>query len=109
MIGGKQISGIGGQLDFLRGAMLSEGGRSILCMPSTAAKGTRSRIVAGLSRGTIVTDSRYDTMYIVTEYGIADLWAKSMNERAKALINIAHPQFREQLEREFYEMTGFMV
>lgn len=109
MIGGKQISGIGGQLDFLRGAMLSEGGRSILCMPSTASKGTRSRIVAGLSKGTIVSDSRYDTMYIVTEYGIADLWAKSLNERARALINIAHPDFREGLEKEFFELTGFMV
>jgi len=109
MINGKQISGIGGQQDFLRGAMLAEGGRSILCMPSTGAKGTKSRIVAGLNRGTVVSDSRYDTMYIVTEYGIADLWGKSLNQRAKELIKIAHPDFREQLEKEFFEMTGLRL
>ena len=102
MIGGKQFSGIGGQLDFLRGAMMSEGGRSILCMPSTAAKGTASRIVCSLDAGTACTDTRCDTMYIVTEYGIADLWGKSNDEGAKQLIEIAHPDFREQLERDFW-------
>ena len=109
MLNGKQISGIGGQNDFLRGAMLSEGGRSILCMPSTAAKGTKSRIVAGLEKGTVVSDTRYDTMFIVTEYGVADLWGRSLNERARALIEIAHPDFRAELEKEFYEMTGLIV
>lgn len=103
MIGKKQFSGVGGQLDFLRGAMMSEGGRSILCMPSTAAKGTASRIVCTLDAGTVVTDSRCDTMYVVTEYGIADLWGKTNVERAKQLINIAHPNFREQLEKDFWE------
>ncbi len=105
MVNGKQISGIGGQLDFLRGAMMAEGGRSILCMPSTAAKGTASRIVANLKPGTIVSDSRYDVMYVVTEYGIADLWAKSIEERARQLVNIAHPDFRAQLEEDFWNVA----
>ena len=96
IIGGKQFSGVGGQLDFLRGAMMAEGGKSILCMPSTAAHGTVSRIVCNLDSGTAVTDTRYDTMYIVTEYGIADLWGKDNTQRANALINIAHPSFREK-------------
>ncbi|MGN1413591.1 MAG: acetyl-CoA hydrolase/transferase family protein [Anaerovoracaceae bacterium] len=109
MIGGKEFSGVGGQVDFLRGAMMAEGGRSILCMPSTAAKGTKSRIVSQLDAGTIVTASRYDVMYVVTEYGIADLWGKTNDERAKQLINIAHPKFREQLEKEFWEKIHKVV
>jgi 4-hydroxybutyrate CoA-transferase len=109
MIAGKQFSGVGGQLDFLRGAMMSEGGKSILCMPSTASKGTVSRIVSQLDPGAVVTDTRYDVMYIVTEYGIADLWGKTNDERAKQLINIAHPDFREQLEKEFWEKIHKVV
>lgn len=105
IIGGKQFSGVGGQLDFLRGAMMAEGGKSILCMPSTAAHGTVSRIVCNLDSGTAVTDTRYDTMYIVTEYGIADLWGKDNTQRANALINIAHPSFREQLEKDYWEKS----
>ena len=103
MIGGKQYSGIGGQVDFLRGAMMAEGGRSIICLPSTAAKGTKSRIVSRLAPGNAVTASRCDVMYIVTEYGVARMWGNSNKERAKQLIAVAHPDFREQLEREFYE------
>lgn len=103
MIGGKEFSGVGGQVDFLRGAMMSEGGRSILCIPATAKKGTQSRIVSQLAAGTVVTASRYDLMYVVTEYGIADLFGKTDAERAKELIKIAAPQFREQLEKDFYE------
>ena len=102
MIRGRQYSGIGGQLDFLRGAMMAEGGRSILCLPSTAAKGTASRIVCNLAEGIVTTDTRCDLMYVVTEYGVADLWGKSNAERARQLINIAHPDFREQLERDFW-------
>ncbi len=103
MIGARQFSGVGGQLDFLRGAALAEGGRSIICMPSTAAKGKLSRIVSRLDRGAAVTDTRFDVMYVVTEYGIADLWGKTNNQRAKELIRIAHPQFRESLERQYFE------
>jgi 4-hydroxybutyrate CoA-transferase len=102
MIGTKQFSGIGGQLDFLRGAMMSEGGKSIICLPSTASKGTVSRIVTHLDPNAAVTDTRCDVMYVVTEYGIANLWGKTNDERAKQLINIAHPDFREQLERDFW-------
>lgn len=102
MIGGKQFSGVGGQVDFLRGAMMAEGGKSIICLPSTAAKGTKSRIVARLAPGNVVTASRCDVMYIVTEYGVAEMWGKSNTERAKQLIQIAHPNFREELERDFW-------
>ena len=103
MIGPKQFSGVGGQLDFLRGAAMAEGGRSIICLAATAAKGTISRIVPSLDAGAAVTDTRYDVMYIVTEFGIADLWGKTNRERAKELIRIAHPKFREQLEKDYYE------
>jgi 4-hydroxybutyrate CoA-transferase len=109
MIGPKQYSGGGGQLDFLRGAAMAEGGRSIICMPSTAAKGTLSRIVPRLDIGSAVTDSRYDVNYIVTEYGIADLWGKTNNQRAKDLINIAHPNFQEALEKAYYETINKIV
>lgn len=103
MIGPRQFSGVGGQLDFLRGAAMAEGGKSIICLPATAAKGTISRIVSSLDAGAAVTDTRYDVMYIVTEFGIADLWGKTNTARAKELIRIAHPKFREQLEKEYYE------
>ncbi|MDY6047731.1 MAG: acetyl-CoA hydrolase/transferase C-terminal domain-containing protein [Anaerobutyricum sp.] len=109
MIGGKEFSGVGGQVDFLRGAMMSEGGKSILCMPSTAARGKKSRIIAQLDAGTVVTASRYDVMYVVTEYGIADLWGKTNDERAKQLIEIAHPDFRAQLEKDFWEKIHKVV
>ena len=102
MIGGKQFSGVGGQVDFLRGAMMAEGGKSIICLPSTAAKGTKSRIVAQLTPGNAVTASRCDVMYIVTEYGVAEMWGKSNTERAKQLIQIAHPNFREELEKDLW-------
>lgn len=109
MIAGKEFSGIGGQVDFLRGAMMSEGGRSIICMKATAAKGTKSTIVSQLAAGTTVTASRCDVYYIVTEYGIAQLWGKTNEERAKALINIAAPQFREDLERDYYRLIHKVV
>lgn len=103
MMGYKQFSGIGGQLDFLRGAAMSEGGRSFICLPSTAKKETVSRIVPLLAEGSAVSDSRYDVMYIVTEYGVADLWGKSTAQRAKELIKIAHPKFRNDLEKAYME------
>jgi len=103
-IKGKEYSGVGGQVDFLRGAMMAEGGRSIICMPATAKGGTMSKIVAQFAAGTVVTASRYDVMNIVTEYGIAQLWGKSNEERAKALIEIAAPQFRAQLEEDYYNL-----
>jgi len=100
-IGYKQFSGVGGQVDYVRGASRSEGGKSIIALPSTAAKGTVSRIVSHLDEGAGVTTSRNDVHFIVTEYGSADLRGKTLNQRAKALIGIAHPDFREPLEQEF--------
>ena len=101
-IGLQQISGTGGQVDYVRGSNWSKGGKSIMAMPSTAKNGTTSRIVATLTEGTAVTTSRNDVDYVVTEYGVARLRGKSLRERAKALIKIAHPDFREELEA-FYQ------
>ena len=92
---GRQYSGSGGQLDFVRGAYASAGGKSIIVCPSTAKDGTISRIVARLDGP--VTTPRNDTHIVVTEYGIADLKGKSLSERAEALIAIAHPAFRAGL------------
>ncbi len=98
------FSGIGGQLDFIRGAALSKGGKPIIALPATAKKGTISRIVARMQAGTPVATPRNDIFYVVTEYGVAELFGKCLRDRAKALINIAAPQFREELEREFFEL-----
>ena len=100
-IGLKQFSGVGGQVDYVRGASMSKGGKSIIAMPSTASKGKISRIVPLITEGSAVTTSRNDVHYVVTEYGIADLKGKTLKERAKALIAIAHPDFREELTEEF--------
>ena len=97
MIGPAQFTGVGGQVDFVRSAMASEGGKSIIAFPSTGKKGTISRITARLKEGACVTTSRHDVDYIVTEYGVAHLKGKSNKERAEALINIAHPDFRDEL------------
>jgi 4-hydroxybutyrate CoA-transferase len=99
-IGSVQYSGVGGQVDFVRGAGRSKGGKSIIALPSTAAHGTISRICLQLDAGAAVTTSRNDVHYIVTEYGIADLRGKTLEERAKALIAIAHPEFRGSLRQE---------
>lgn len=101
-IGLRQFSGTGGQVDYVRGAAWSKGGRSIMAMPSTAVGGKVSRIVPFLTHGSAVTTSRNDVDYVVTEYGIAKLKGKTLRERAKALIEIAHPAFKEMLESEFY-------
>jgi len=102
-IGCKTFSGVGGQLDFLRGAEQSKNGRPIIALPATAKNGTISRIVAVLKPGTPVTTTRQDVHYVVTEYGIANLYGKPIRERAKLLTEIAAPQFREQLEKDFFE------
>ncbi|HMM22555.1 MAG TPA: acetyl-CoA hydrolase/transferase C-terminal domain-containing protein [Selenomonadales bacterium] len=97
MIGSTQFSGIGGQVDFVRGASRSAGGKSIIAIPSTAAKGKISRIACEIDRGAAISTSRNDVHYVVTEYGTADLRGKSLRQRAEALIAIAHPDFRESL------------
>lgn len=100
-IGLRQISGVGGQVDFVRGANMSKGGRTIMAMPSTAAKGKASRIVPILASGAAVTTSRCDVNYVVTEYGIAQLHGRTLKDRAKQLIAIAAPQFRDSLAEEY--------
>lgn len=99
-VGLRQISGVGGQVDFVRGARMSKGGKTIIAMPATAAKGTISKIVPFLTPGAAVTTSRNDVDYIVTEYGIAQLHGKTLRARADALIEIAAPEFREALRQE---------
>jgi 4-hydroxybutyrate CoA-transferase len=96
-IGYKQFAGVGGQVDFVRGAARSKGGKSIIAMASTANGGKRSRIVPILDEGAVVTTNRYDADYIVTENGIADLRFKTRKERTEMLISIAHPKFRDEL------------
>jgi len=98
-IGYQIYSGIGGQVDFVRGAARSKGGKAIIAFPSTAKGDSVSRIAPHLKEGAGVVTSRGDVHYIATEYGIAYLHGKSINERAKALINIAHPKFCDELER----------
>ena len=95
-------------MDFLTGAKRSKGGFSIIALPATAKGGSLSRIVPSLAEGSVVTSSRNDVDYIVTEYGIARLRGKTITERAKALISIAAPQFRESLEKAAFEhIPGF--
>ncbi len=106
MRGPNQYSGIGGQVDFVRGCRKSKGGRSIIAMTATAAKGKVSRITAALERGQAVTTARSDVDYIITEYGTAHLWGKKTKDRARALIEIAAPEFRDQLKEEFKELYG---
>jgi acyl-CoA hydrolase len=96
-LGGSFFSGIGGQVDFIRGSSRSRGGKPIIALPSTAKNGTVSRIQVALEPGTGVVTSRGDVHYVVTEYGVADLWGKNIRERALALIGIAHPDFRAEL------------
>jgi 4-hydroxybutyrate CoA-transferase len=100
-IGYRQFSGSGGQVDFVRGSAWSKGGRSILAFQSTASGGKISKICSCIDNGATVTTPRTDVHFIVTEYGIADLRGKSVPDRAKALINIAHPDFRDKLNEEY--------
>lgn len=104
-IGSKIYSGFGGQLDFIRGAARSKGGKPIIALPSTTKNNTISRIVPMLKSGAGVVTTRADVHYIVTEYGIAYLHGKNLGQRVKALINISHPAFREQLEQYAFEQN----
>jgi len=98
-IGTRVYSGFGGQLDFVRGAARAKGGVPIIALPSTARGGTVSRLVDTLLAGSGVVTTRADVHYVVTEYGIANLWGRSLRDRARSLIDIAHPDHREELER----------
>ena len=103
-IGPRQYSGVGGQVDFVRGAARSRGGRSIIALPATAKGGTVSRVTTAFERGQPVTTSRNDVDYVVTEYGAAHLRGKTMRRRAEALIAVAAPRFRDGLARECREL-----
>ena len=101
-IGSTIFSGVGGQMDFIRGASLSKGGKAIIALPSATRKGI-SRIVPYLKQGAGVVTTRAHIHYVATEYGVAHLYGKNLRQRARALIDIAHPDQRETLEREAYE------
>jgi acyl-CoA hydrolase len=103
-IGTRMYSGVGGQMDFMRGASLSEGGKAIIAIPSTTNSGI-SRIVPFLYPGAGVVTTRAHVQYIVTEYGVANLYGKTMEKRLKELVKIAHPDHRENIEKEYFEAT----
>lgn len=105
-IGTRPYSGIGGQVDFVRGASRSPGGKAIIALPSTAKQETVSRIVPQLKPGAGVVTSRADVQYVVTEFGVASLRGKSLRERARELIRIAHPNFRDELTCFAQEQIG---
>ncbi|NDJ75388.1 MAG: acetyl-CoA hydrolase/transferase family protein [Chloroflexi bacterium] len=111
-IGPRFYSGVGGQVDFVRGAARSKGGMPIIAFPSTAKNGEISRIVPTLTPGSGVITSRNDVHYIATEYGVADLYGRTIRERARSLIEIAHPKFRAELAEtaeELYHVPKFFV
>ena len=108
-IGYKIFSGIGGQMDFVHGAALSPGGKAIIALPSTAARGTVSRITSALKEGAGVVTTRGHVMYVATEYGVVNLRGKTISERGEALISIAHPDFRAELEKEFKNSRSFAL
>jgi 4-hydroxybutyrate CoA-transferase len=105
-MGATQFSGIGGQVDFVRGAARSRGGKALIALPATAKKGTVSRIVAALAPGTAVTTMRADVDYVVTEHGVAHLRGKGLRERAVELLAVADPAFRDQIREEAAALYG---
>lgn len=104
-IGSTMYSGVGGQMDFIRGASLSEGGKAIIALPSITKRG-ESRIVPYLKQGAGVVTTRAHAHYIITENGIADLYGKTLKQRVNELVKIAHPIHQESIEKAYYEMTG---
>ncbi len=104
-IGSTMYSGVGGQMDFIRGASLSEGGKAIIALPSITKRG-ESRIVPYLKQGAGVVTTRAHAHYIITENGIADLYGKTLKQRVNELVKIAHPNHQEAIERSYYEMIG---
>ncbi|WP_294818471.1 acetyl-CoA hydrolase/transferase C-terminal domain-containing protein [uncultured Flavobacterium sp.] len=100
-IGMRMYSGVGGQMDFIRGASLSEGGKAIIALPSVTKTGA-SRIVPLLKQGAGVVTTRAHAQYVITEYGIADLYGKTLKQRARQLTDIAHPDHREEIERQYF-------
>ncbi|ALJ06788.1 4-hydroxybutyrate CoA-transferase [Pseudalgibacter alginicilyticus] len=107
-IGTRMFSGVGGQMDFMRGAALSQGGKPIIAVTSTTQKGV-SKIVPTLKLGAGVVTTRAHARYVVTEYGVAELFGKSLKERAQSLRNIAHPDSREELDKAIFERFGSSI
>ena len=106
-IGPHMYSGVGGQMDFIRGASLSPGGKAIIALPSTTKKGV-SRIVPFLKQGAGVVTTRAHIHYVITEYGIADLYGKTLKQRAAELVKISHPNHQESIEKGYYELLNKM-
>ena len=102
-LGSKMYSGVGGQMDYIRGASLSEGGKAIIALPSVTKKGI-SRIVPCLKPGAGVVTTRSHVHYVVTEYGVANLYGKTIKDRVKALVNIAHPDHRESIDKAYFDL-----
>ena len=102
-IGANMYSGVGGQMDYIRGASLSEGGKAIIALPSVTRKGI-SRIVPSLKPGAGIVTTRAHVHHVVTEYGIANLYGKTIKERVKALVNIAHPDHRESIDKAYFKL-----
>jgi acyl-CoA hydrolase len=106
-IGAKMFSGVGGQMDFIRGATLSQGGKAIIALPSITKKG-ESRIVPFLKQGAGVVTTRSHVHYIITENGIADLYGKTLRQRVSEMVKIAHPNHQESIDKQYYEMLNTM-
>ncbi|MFO7693773.1 MAG: acetyl-CoA hydrolase/transferase C-terminal domain-containing protein [Vicinamibacterales bacterium] len=106
MMGARQYSGVGGQVEFVRGCRASKGGRSIIALAAASSDGTISRIVPAMAQGQAVTTSRNDIDYVITDYGIAHLRGRTVKERARMLVEIAAPQFRDWLREEFQRIYG---
>ncbi|WP_156033239.1 acetyl-CoA hydrolase/transferase family protein [Sediminibacter sp. Hel_I_10] len=105
-IGANMYSGVGGQMDFIRGAALSEGGKAIIALPSTTKNGI-SRIVPSLNSGAGVVTTRAHVHYVVTEYGVANLYGKTITQRVKSLVEIAHPDHREAIDKAYHTLTQY--
>jgi 4-hydroxybutyrate CoA-transferase len=108
-IGHRIYSGIGGQMDFIRGAALSRGGKAVVAFPATALGGKVSRIVAELKPGAGVVTTRGHVHWVVTEYGAVNLHGRTLRERGEALIHIAHPDFRAELARQLSAVRHFTL
>jgi 4-hydroxybutyrate CoA-transferase len=106
MMGARQYSGVGGQVEFVRGCRVSKGGRSIIALAAASSDGKLSRIVPALAQGQAVTTSRNDIDYVITDYGIAHLRGRTVRERARMLVELAAPQFRDWLREEFARIYG---
>lgn len=104
-IGARMFSGVGGQMDFIRGASLSNGGKAIIALPSITSKG-ESRIVPYLKQGAGVVSTRSHVQYIITEYGIANLYGKTLKQRAVEMVKIAHPNHQEWIEKEYFNLVN---